>query len=123
MIYPFLQAFLFDVFARPKGQAPTGDDAAPEHIGSGYVLPEHFKSTEGRVKKPIISKRFQPVGQFTLDYLVIRPMDRPLCNFKTSFSHQWKPNWKGLEVAHRGLGNSYTMAQQYVQIFDRSFYS
>lgn len=108
---PDTVAFLFDVFARPKGQAPTGDDAAPEHIGSGYVLPEHFKSTEGRVKKPIISKRFQPVGQFTLDYLVIRPMDRPLCNFKTSFSHQWKPNWKGLEVAHRGLGNSYTMAQ------------
>ena len=39
---------------------------------SGYVLPDHFKSTEGRVKKPIISKRFQPVGQFTIDYLVIR---------------------------------------------------
>ena len=72
-----------------------------------------FQSTEGRVKKPIISKRFQPVGQFTLDYLVIRPIQsEQLCNFKSSFSNHWKPNWKGLEVAHRGLGNSYTMAQQ-----------
>lgn len=92
------------------------NDVQPEHIGSGYVLPNQFKGTEGRVKKPIISKRFQPVGEFCIDYLLIRPIDGakedPLCNFKVSFANHWKPNWKGLDVAHRGLGNSYTMAQQ-----------
>ena len=37
-------------------------------------MPEHFRSTEGRVKKPIISKRFQPIGQFVIDYLVVKPI-------------------------------------------------
>ena len=119
-----------------------------EHIGSGYVMPEHFKSTEGRVKKPIISKKFQPIGQFVIDYLVITAIkeredpslntfsannddpkevtfkspttssetksnkDSTKCNFKVTYAKHWKSDWKGLEVAHRGLGNSYTKAQK-----------
>ena len=127
-------------------------------------MPEHFKSTEGRVKKPIISKKFQPIGQFVIDYLVIRPiMENPdgrkekasksettiniddnsttklecattlgaygsqvksnnnasssnnsksKCNFKVTYAKHWKSNWKGIEVAHRGLGNSYTKSQR-----------
>ena len=130
-----------------------------EHIGSGYVMPEHFKSTEGRVKKPIISKKFQPIGQFVIDYLVIKPINEDKktieknqalpnpdlniginsgevqlnisteptdksqmkqnnnttsnkCNFKVTYAKHWKSDWKGLEVAHRGLGNSYTKSQK-----------
>ena len=123
-------------------------------------MPEHFKSTEGRVKKPIISKKFQPIGQFVIDYLVIKPINEdnektidknlqtltkpglnvgmntnevPLnistksadksqmkqnnnaskkCNFKVTYAKHWKSDWKGLEVAHRGLGNSYTKSQK-----------
>ena len=123
-----------------------------EHIGCGYVMPEHFKSTNGRVKKPIISTKFQPIGQFVIDYLVIKaiqeneenPPKLPQfslnngdesktisnnttsvnksiiksnkkfanCNFKVTYAKHWKSHWKGLEVAHRGLGNSYTKAQK-----------
>ena len=130
-----------------------------EHIGSGYVMPEHFKSTEGRVKKPIISKKFQPIGQLVIDYLVIKPINEETktleknqalpnpdlnigsnsgevqlnisteptdksqmkqnnnttsnkCNFKVTYAKHWKSDWKGLEVAHRGLGNSYTKSQK-----------
>ena len=127
-------------------------------------MPEHFKSTEGRVKKPIISKKFQPIGQFVIDYLVIKPImektsdkkekhSMPVaanvqddnsatkldgatnsgadgshnkldngtlssnsykskCIFKVSYAKHWKSNWKGIEVAHRGLGNSYTKNQR-----------
>ena len=127
-------------------------------------MPEHFKSTEGRVKKPIISKKFQPIGQFVIDYLVIKPImektsdkkekhsmpvatnekddnsttkldsatnsgadgshiklnnnalssnsHKSKCNFKVSYAKHWKSNWKGIEVAHRGLGNSYTKNQR-----------
>ena len=114
-------------------------------------MPEHFKSTEGRVKKPIISKKFQPIGQFVIDYLVIKPInegkanngklltpclnigentdklqldatqkasEKPRrnpnnkCNFKVTYAKHWKSNWKGVEVAHRGLGNSYTKSQK-----------
>ena len=131
-----------------------------EHIGSGYVMPEHFKSTEGRKKIPIISKKCQPIGQFVFDYLVIKPINEKtkenyeikkvttkelvacdgdtneeeldvsstfaetaktipnnnlfsnLCNFKVSYAKHWKSDWSGLEVAHRGLGNSYTKSQR-----------
>ena len=114
-------------------------------------MPEHFKSTEGRVKKPIISKKFQPIGQFVIDYLVIKPINEEetinknptkpglsigintrevqwniptksddtsqikqnnKCNFKVTYAKHWKSDWKGLEVAHRGLGNSYTQSQK-----------
>ena len=125
-------------------------------------MPEHFKSTEGRKKIPIISKKYQPIGQFVFDYLVIKPIhenndgndernrvtsidvsscngdanekeldistkftDRAktlpsnnptsnFCNFKVSYAKHWKSDWSGLEVAHRGLGNSYTKSQRYI---------
>ena len=35
-----------------------------------------------------------------------------LCNFKVSYAKHWKSDWSGLEVAHRGLGNSYTKSQR-----------
>ena len=123
-------------------------------------MPEHFKSTEGRKKIPIISKKHQPIGQFVFDYLVIKPIHEKmdenderkkvtpkelftcdddtneeelnisskfakkakiipnnnfvssLCNFKVSYAKHWKSDWSGLEVAHRGLGNSYTKSQR-----------
>ena len=124
------------------------------------MMPEHFKSTEGRKKIPIISKKCQPIGQFVFDYLVIKPIHEKidenddsnkvaskelltydgdtneeefnisskfakkakiipnnnpissLCNFKVSYAKHWKSDWSGLEVAHRGLGNSYTKSQR-----------
>ena len=124
------------------------------------MMPEHFKSTEGRKKIPIISKKHQPIGQFVFDYLVIKPIQEKrdendesnkaaakklftcdgdtnkeeldvsskftetsksipnnnhfsdLCNFKVSYAKHWKSDWSGLEVAHRGLGNSYTKSQR-----------
>ena len=152
------------IFLLNSRQSSFQFEGPAEHIGSGYVMPEHFKSTEGRVKKPIISKKFQPIGQFVIDYLVIRPiMENPdgrkekasksettnnidanstpklecattlgayesqvksnnnasssnssksKCNFKVTYAKHWKSNWKGIEVAHRGLGNSYTKSQR-----------
>ena len=125
-------------------------------------MPEHFKSTEGRKKIPIISKKYQPIGQFVFDYLVIKPihekndedgernkvtsidvssydgntnekdldismkfteksntipnndLNSNFCDFKVSYAKHWKSDWSGLEVAHRGLGNSYTKSQRYI---------
>ena len=125
-------------------------------------MPEHFKSTEGRKKIPIISKKYQPIGQFVFDYLVIKPIHEQhdkddernkvtskdvsscngdtnekeldistkfteraktlpnnnhtsnFCDFKVSYAKHWKSDWSGLEVAHRGLGNSYTKSQRYI---------
>ena len=146
-----------DVFLLISGIVILGP---AEHLGSGYVMPEHFKSTEGRKKIPIISKKCQPIGQFVFDYLVIKPifgnvnendesskatskevftldgdtneeeldisskftaktkitsnnnLISNLCNFKVSYAKHWKSDWSGLEVAHRGLGNSYTKSQR-----------
>ncbi len=95
-----------DVYGKTKT-----DGNNPEHIGSGYVLPIHLKCTEGRVQTPIVSRRFQPIGQFAAAYLIVRPIADYECDMRVSYAQHWAPHWKALDVGHRGLGNSYTKSQ------------
>ncbi len=83
-----------------------------EHIGSCYVMPNHFKSTEGKIQATIVSNRLHPIGQFTTYFLVVQPMANAECDFSVSYANHWKPHWKGLDVGHRGLGNSYTKRER-----------
>jgi hypothetical protein len=39
-----------------------------EHIGSCYLMPNHFKSTEGQIQITIVSNRFHPIGQVSVLY-------------------------------------------------------
>ena len=34
------------------------------------------------------------------------------CDFAVTFAKHWQPHWKGLDVGHRGLGNSFTKLDQ-----------
>lgn len=104
-------AFLVDIFARSDPEKELRDTLPAEHLGSCYVLPNHFKSTEGRVEQPIVSKGFQPIGQFSATYLIIKPLKDAPCDFSISYAQHWKSNWKRLDVGHRGLGNSYSETQ------------
>ena len=58
-----------------------------------------------------MSKRFQPIGRFSAVYLIVTPMKNFECDMSVSYAQHWKPHWKGLDVGHRGLGNSYTQEQ------------
>ena len=59
----------------------------------------------------ISSSKFEPVGEIKLDYLVVHPSSNVICDFAISFANHWEPRWTGIDVGHRGLGNSYTEAR------------
>lgn len=94
-----------------------------EHIGSCYLLPKNFKSTEGRMQTTIVSKRFQPIGQFSAVYLIVKPMPDFECDMRITYAQHWKAHWKGLDVGHRGLGNSYTKERHCSNIRENSIAS
>lgn len=109
-----------DIFARPRllQQQPSnqGDEAPAEHVGTGHILPSHFKSSKGHLKKPIICKKFQPIGHFIFDFLLVHPIKEPdgvslhpPGDLEVSYAKHWRSKWRGLDIGHRGLGNSYTM--------------
>lgn len=48
-------------------------------------------------------------GQIELDYLVIRPAPFK-CDMSLTYARYWSKAWTGLEVGHRGSGNSFNKA-------------
>jgi len=97
-------AFLVDIYSRPRSE---GSDEA-EHIGMCYIYPDSIKQTRGSTSVPITSMKFQPIGTLTIDYLFTHPTPGLDLDFSASFRNYWSDDWKGLDVGHRGLGNSYT---------------
>ena len=104
-----VQAFLVDIYARGPG---VQEEEEPEHVGMCYIYPDSFKQSRGRLRQPITSLKFQPIGQLTVDYLVVHPTPGLEMDFSISYRNYWNPHWKGLDVGHRGLGNSYTPGLQ-----------
>ena len=122
----FHQAFLVDIYARGPG---TSDNDIPDHIGMCYIYPDDLKQTMGKRQIPITSMKFQPIGKLTgcllyssvfinkcyaclVDYLMIHPIPQLEMDFSLSYRNYWADDWKGLDVGHRGLGNSYTKGHQ-----------
>ena len=84
----------------------------------------------GKLQTPITSMKFQPIGKLTgrvpdiswlhyiyimsisVDYLMINPTPQLEMDFSLSYRNYWADAWKGLDVGHRGLGNSYTKGHQ-----------
>ncbi len=104
-----------DVFARPQStsQFQRQESEPAELIGSCYIMPKHFTSTSGHIKEAIISStKFEVIGEVSMDCLVVHPIKDSSCDFAMTLSKHWQPHWKGLDVGHRGLGNSYTKLDQ-----------
>jgi len=98
-------AFLVDIYSRVEGQS---DEDPPDHVGMCYIYPDNLKHTIGTISIPITSMKFQPIGKLTVDYLVTHPTPGFDLDFSVSLRNYWSDDWKGLDVGHRGLGNSYT---------------
>jgi len=105
LLNPSAVAFLVDIFARSPN---TTDSDVPDHIGMCYIYPDNLKQTIGKLQTPITSMKFQPIGKLTVDYLMINPTPQLEMDFALSYRNYWADAWKGLDVGHRGLGNSYT---------------
>ncbi|TKR80326.1 hypothetical protein L596_014415 [Steinernema carpocapsae] len=81
----------------------------PERVALAYCLPSSMHSSFGKVAVPVLGRHQQPIGQITIDYLLIKALmglPEPL-KMDVSWCHHWKKR-RTLEVGHRGSGNSYT---------------
>lgn len=97
-------AFLVDLYiysSRADGEDP------PYHIGFSYLLPSALQSSKGCAILPVTSVKHRPLGQIVLGYLVIKPMANHNCDMSVSYAKHWKNCWTGLDIGHRGLGNSF----------------
>lgn len=43
---------------------------------------------------------------FPVEYIVVKPLRSTSCDMKVSYCRYWKHQWKGLDIGHRGAGNS-----------------
>jgi len=101
---PETVAYLMDFYAYGS-QATEGEP--PYHIGFSYILPSVLKGSEGQTVAPITSTRQRPIGQITVEYLVVKPVANVQCDMRTSMQREWKETWQGLDVGHRGAGSSF----------------
>merc|ERR1719186_7843 len=108
VIIPNTVAFLVDIYGR-RDEAREGE--IPDHLGICYIYPDNLKHTSGKLQTPIISMKHQPIGKLHADYLLVHPMKEAECDFSLSYRKYWNERWNGLDVGHRGLGNSYTNAK------------
>ncbi|XP_043204717.1 glycerophosphocholine phosphodiesterase GPCPD1-like [Amphibalanus amphitrite] len=103
MLKPETIAYMVDLYS-----AENTDGESAEHIGFCHILPNNLKQTNGTVSMPINGTSQQPIGQLTVDYLLVRPMEEAQCMMENSYSRYWRETWRGLDVGHRGAGNSFT---------------
>lgn len=83
------------------------EEEPPYHVGFSYILPSAMKRSEGQVSVPITSVRHRPIGEVSLEYLIVKPTTNYTCDLKYSLHRQWKETWRGLDVGHRGAGGSF----------------
>ncbi|XP_069990448.1 glycerophosphocholine phosphodiesterase GPCPD1 isoform X1 [Penaeus vannamei] len=93
-------AFLCDFYIE------DGNEELPNYLGCSYILPSNLKENFGVATLPITSPKHTAIGQLTVHYMVVYPMPTR-CDMSVSYARHWKDTWKGLEVGHRGAGNSY----------------
>lgn len=110
MLHPETIAYMVDFFLFDP--ALSTSDAVPEHIGFCYILPSVLRNTTGISLVPITGLKQQPIGQLTVEYLVVRPMKHD-CDMRVSYAKYWRSGRPALEVGHRGAGNSYTLSPKH----------
>lgn len=113
-------AYMVDFFLH---EPSLGEQGIPEHIGFCYILPSVFQNTTGICIAPITGLNHHPIGQMTVEYVVIRPMKDYVCDLRVSYAKHWKHNRKTLEVGHRGSGSSFKIATSCANIRENTIAS
>ncbi|XP_002736741.1 glycerophosphocholine phosphodiesterase GPCPD1-like [Saccoglossus kowalevskii] len=107
--YPESLAFTIEVFEYHTNEATPSSSSfstSPEYLGVAHLLPRNFKSTSGYAHVSIHGKDQQPVGELTVQYLVVRCLDTDQSNMQVSYAKHWKKR-RPLNVGHRGSGISH----------------
>ena len=95
--------YLFDFYLHDPNPDPND---IPKHIGQSYVLPKNLKEKQGFMTISINGLKNKPIGQLTIDYLIIKPLKGEACDMTVSYARLWKKR-RPLDVGHRGMGSSY----------------
>lgn len=104
VLFPASTAFLLDFFIY---SSRNSEGEPPYHAGFSYLLPSALRGSEGNVVVPITSTKQRPLGELIMDYIVIKPMPNVKCNMSLTYARHWKQTRSGLDVGHRGAGNSF----------------
>ncbi|CAL8143733.1 unnamed protein product [Orchesella dallaii] len=100
VLQPHTVAYMMDFYV-------DNNEDIPQHIGFCHILPSNLKESMSSLTVPITSVRQEPLGQINIEYIVVKPLRNLHCDMKVSFSRYWKhQEWKGLDIGHRGSGNS-----------------
>ncbi|EFN80521.1 glycerophosphocholine phosphodiesterase GPCPD1 isoform X1 [Harpegnathos saltator] len=102
--YPEMIAYLVDYYVYSSRCYPG---EPPNHIGFSYILPSTLQSSVGLLTVPITSTKHRPIGQLTVEYVVIKPIPDYPWDMSISYAKHWEQRWSGLDVGHRGLGTSF----------------
>ncbi|XP_053988445.1 glycerophosphocholine phosphodiesterase GPCPD1-like isoform X2 [Hylaeus volcanicus] len=102
--YPETIAYLVDYYVY-SSRCFQGEP--PNHIGFSYILPSTLQSSVGLLTVPITSTKHRPIGQLTVEYVVIKPIPDYPWDMSISYAKHWEQRWSGLDVGHRGLGTSF----------------
>ncbi|XP_076654231.1 glycerophosphocholine phosphodiesterase GPCPD1 isoform X3 [Halictus rubicundus] len=102
--YPETVAYLVDYYVYSSRCFPG---EPPCHIGFSYILPSTLQSSVGLLTVPITSTKHRPIGQLTVEYVVIKSIPDYPWDMSISYAKHWEQRWSGLDVGHRGLGTSF----------------
>ncbi|XP_076232782.1 glycerophosphocholine phosphodiesterase GPCPD1 isoform X2 [Calliopsis andreniformis] len=102
--YPETVAYLVDYYVYSSRGFPG---EPPNHIGFSYILPSTLQSSVGLLTVPITSTKHRPIGQLTVEYVVIKSIPDYPWDMSISYAKHWEQRWSGLDVGHRGLGTSF----------------
>ncbi|XP_055916525.1 glycerophosphocholine phosphodiesterase GPCPD1 [Eupeodes corollae] len=102
---PKTTAYLVDLYGF---RSKASEDEPPTHIGYNYVLPNLLKGSEGSLEIPITcAVKHRPLGMMQIGYVIIKPFPSYNFDMRVSFQRHWNRKWTGLDVGHRGSGNSF----------------
>ncbi|XP_011162338.1 glycerophosphocholine phosphodiesterase GPCPD1 [Solenopsis invicta] len=102
--YPETIGYLVDYYVYSSRGFPG---EPPNHIGFSYILPGALQPSVGLLTVPITSTKHRPIGQLTVEYVVIKPIPDHPWDMSISYAKHWEQRWSGLDVGHRGLGTSF----------------
>uniref|UniRef100_A0AAF5CQW7 GP-PDE domain-containing protein n=2 Tax=Strongyloides stercoralis TaxID=6248 RepID=A0AAF5CQW7_STRER len=106
-------AFRFDFFVKADNtvKAIRKNPTHPGYhrLATAICMPSSITGTIGDIIVPILAPNQIPIGQLTIDYFLIKPINNAdqLQSMENTYARYWKKR-KTVEIGHRGMGNSYT---------------
>ncbi|KAL5013098.1 hypothetical protein ScPMuIL_011649 [Solemya velum] len=95
--------FQFDFYVEVSpGQAATD----LRHVGYCHLLPMAVNQTKIVKKIPIMGLKHKPIGEVSVDFLIVKPLREPMC-MDVSYQSYWSRDCSPVDVGHRGMGSSY----------------